>query len=121
MNDQQAFDKMVTHLFTQKEQALDVKEISLAPDCFYRMPCGKMCAVGALIPDEEYESSFEGEDVLSIQSQVSTLKVLDSNLLYLMQGIHDNTVPEEWFIEIEDLADTLGLDKTILAQYENTL
>lgn len=49
---QEVFDYVVTHMFTQNQR-------SLLPDgsgCAYRGSDGRMCAVGCLITDDEYEA-----------------------------------------------------------------
>lgn len=49
---QEVFDYIVAHMFTQNER-------SLLPDgsgCAYRGSDGRMCAVGCLITDDEYEA-----------------------------------------------------------------
>ena len=79
MNDQQAFDKMVTHLFTQKEPAMDDNGYNA---CFYRMPCGKMCAVGALIPDKQYDENFERKSIDDIYDNIPALKGVSLSLKY---------------------------------------
>jgi hypothetical protein len=56
MTRQEMFNKMVAHLREQK--AFSVK---LNPwRCRYRGSNGTKCAIGALIPDDKYDHTFEG-------------------------------------------------------------
>ena len=117
MNNQEAFDKMVTHLFTQKEQAIN----PLTTECYYRMDCGKMCAVGALIPDEQYQETFEGQASDDIQQLIPALSYISPDLLGRAQSIHDGREFEEWYDEFNELAKQFGLDTTVLETYEHAL
>jgi hypothetical protein len=74
--------------------------------CLYRGPKGKKCAIGALIPDEKYESSFETHDVSS-NPMIAKAAGLRSNQLYLaqyLQTIHDGTHANGWRKALQDLA-----------------
>lgn len=54
---QEIFDKVVTHLRTQRYQCLDDAGV-----CMYRYNDGlslKMCAAGCLIPDGDYDPNWE--------------------------------------------------------------
>lgn len=78
---QQAFDQMVTHMRTQKGIALNDRGF-----CMYRSPEGLKCAVGALVPDDQYKPNFEG-------SSASSLPIDDLEGLFLdqaQQALHDN-------------------------------
>ena len=55
---QKVFDKVATHLLTQK---LSAQEYG-GGNCYYRYH-GLKCAIGALIPDEVYDSKIEGGSV----------------------------------------------------------
>ena len=56
-NRQQAFDTMVRGLFQQGKVSMDDNR------CLYRGPDGAKCAIGFLIPDQDYRPSFEGPSV----------------------------------------------------------
>lgn len=96
MTRQEIFDTVVTHLFTQGVQSASVS----GDRCFYRGPNGTMCAVGCLIPDEEYEEDFEMRTVLSLYMFLrntgkaeKTREILGENeyLLADLQQVHDET------------------------------
>ncbi len=91
MTDQETFDKVVKHLFTQGRR-------STAPDngaCMYRSADGLKCAIGVLIPDEKYDPSFEGMPITRLgwlpnfEVPIRNLGLLDS-----LQRVHDE--PQSW-------------------------
>lgn len=102
MTNQEAFTKVIIHLRTQGHPAIDKdKDV-----CVYRHPNGiDRCAIGILIPDEEYKSDFEGELVGKIYSMVPSFQNLDINLLTILQYMHDSSSHKgfniEWPKEIE--------------------
>jgi hypothetical protein len=84
MNSQQAFDQMVEHLATQQQQAVNSEAV-----CTYRNERGEMCIVGALIPNDQYDPSFEGLCALSVVSRIPALSEVDVRLLNDMQCAYD--------------------------------
>lgn len=115
MTNQEAFDKVVRHLFTQKARSLEKYEGRMR--CLYRSSDGKKCAIGALIPDEEYKTSFETRRVFSIQPEVPTLSSLDFELLSELQKIHDTQDLLTWGSSLYDLAKRLELDPSVLEEF----
>jgi len=118
MTDQEAFDTVVRHLASQKQQSSRITGDG-CPYCCYRSPYGLMCAIGVLIPDEQYSPAFEFEPVGSIQEFVPALKGLNTELLKDLQELHDATKywDETGFIgwdEIRKIGDTFGLDVSVL-------
>ena len=112
MNNQEAFDKMATHLLTQKVQARnDIGQ------CRYRTEESKMCAVGALIPDNEYNVVFENQSIRAIADQIPSLMNVSIELLSRAQMIHDTQQPKNWFNNLQELAKDWGLKTTILANF----
>ena len=92
--DQQIFDKVVKHLYTQNAQAKDKQYGS----CKYREEeTGLTCAVGCLISKQNYDARIEGscgssEDVIhtvkrSIRRAVS---LRTPELLDALQTVHDD-------------------------------
>ena len=109
MNNQEAFDKAVTHLFTQRAYAQ-----SIDGECQYKTESGLQCAVGCLIPDNEYQSWFEGREASTIAHNVPTLSGVSTDLLRTLQIIHDSRELGEWFEGLERLASRFGLEAAIL-------
>ena len=113
MNDQQAFDIVVTHLFTQKKPARDHNG-----SCKYKTDGGLMCAVGCLIPDDEYKEHFEGKTVVSIYEQLPFLRSVSIELLARMQTIHDTYHVPEWFRCLECIRRDYNLDPRVLHSFK---
>lgn len=86
MTDQEAFNIMVQHLRTQGAQSLQPGR-----GCLYRHPDGvRRCAVGVLIPDEQYQSSLEDNTVEMIYEKVPALHSINLRMLSMMQDAHDS-------------------------------
>ncbi len=90
MTNQESFDKMIEHIRSLKGRSLDKGDVI----CAYN---GTMCAVGALMTDEEQEKFGDSEsDVSCLLTDMrevghkSTLHRLNSVLLEDMQTLHDN-------------------------------
>lgn len=121
---QQIFDKVATHLLTQKKQCLDTV------GCRYFDPTtGHRCAVGCLIPPDRYDTELEGLSIegiiaaLSIEEPAQQLEEAQQELLailadegiqwehrptlqllQLLQEIHDHSEPTEWHNQLSELA-----------------
>lgn len=96
-SNQEAFDKVVSHLLTQNKQCREKGE---DVGCRYRLNNLK-CAIGALIPDDLYCESIEGIpiDELILDSPVfaELFQKVDKDLLIWLQKVHDHNKPEKWF------------------------
>lgn len=115
MNNQEAFDTMVTHLFTQKVHARDL----ITGACVYRADTGLKCAVGALIPDDEYdEDEFEGSPISNIIYNIPSLVHLNVDMLTRVQCIHDEYAPSDWFRELLNVPSLFKLDNTTLKTFK---
>lgn len=101
MTVQEAFTKIVTHLRRQGAPARDEHN-----HCRYRAEGDRMCAVGCLIPDEEYREEFEGCSVgmLALRWNIPALAGLDKYFLGRMQSIHDVYPVEHWETHFESVA-----------------
>jgi hypothetical protein len=69
MTKQEVFDRVVTHLLTQKKRSA-----SYYGSCLYKGPDGLRCAVGCLFPDSYDTSKIEGSGCVSrdVVSPLST-------------------------------------------------
>lgn len=128
MNAQEVFDKVVTHLYTQGVQSVGADGM-----CLYRGPNGTMCAVGALISDEDYDESFEGEAVGGILDSASQKNLPSINALKIhetllsdLQAAHDTT--ENWIVrtkrpkvrlkaQLKQVANYYNLNSSVLENY----
>lgn len=109
---QQIFDRVVTHLLTQKKPARDGSR------CLYLTADGLKCAVGCLIDEKHYSFRIlEGERVSSPQVQAAVAKSLgvaelDHEMISLLsdlQVIHDTNYASAWRNELQFLAKCKGL------------
>lgn len=97
---QEVFDFVANHLFTQGVQAMGVQKgmTGSTPICLYRGPDGTKCAVGAMIPDEEYDLEMEGfsvRDLPNLQTVIVNDDIMANiELLESLQCVHD--VPANW-------------------------
>ncbi len=89
MTNQEAFDKMMEHLRSLEGRSLD----EAGDACAYN---GTMCAVGALMTDEEQEKfgDYDGGvggllGRMTLEGHKSTLHTLLLPLLTKMQDLHD--------------------------------
>lgn len=103
---QATFDRVVEHMLTQRIST----ESDWARRCAYR--CGELrCAVGALISDENYDASLEGnraghKKVVSAVRRSGWSVKLD---LVRIQVIHDRADPSSWESRLIDFAKENGL------------
>lgn len=93
---QKMFDKVATHLMTQKYKSTTATETN----CLYRDGKGGMCAIGCLIPDSIYTPDFEYRDVFSLVKARFKLKTPNiikkfTNFASELQLIHDFHMPEK--------------------------
>jgi len=86
------FNYVISHLKKQRGRSLSEHEDL----CAYRGANETKCAVGVLIADDEYDSSMEGNSVLSLVEKnllnPSLKKRIRKNLEFLsdLQDLHDN-------------------------------
>jgi len=104
MTNQEAFDVMVRHLRKQ-----GCKSLSASGRCVYRGPRGLRCAVGALIPDDEYCMNLEYWGASWVQKKVPALEGISTDILEEMQMIHDSDDPMTWERYFAAAAKSFGL------------
>lgn len=87
MTNQEAFDEVCLHLAQQKRRC--TVEGTL---CKYRHR-GMKCAVGALIPDDEYRAEFDNETfgMEVLKEQIPSLRGISTSLLVKLQLAHDGS------------------------------
>lgn len=104
MTNQEAFDIVVKHLLSQGERSLTPGGL-----CAYRGKNGLKCAVGILIPDNEYSPELEGS-LSSVRYKCSSLKSVDFDFLGKLQNIHDDYLPDAWEMGLKELAVNYNLE-----------
>ena len=116
MTRQEIFDKVVKHLLAQGAKSVTYRESGDQFRCLYRGPNGLMCAVGCLIPDEEYGEWMEDLPVRDLRNGASTGPITFSlvedhlRLLQDLQYIHDNHEVENWHYMLRDYAEQNALE-----------
>lgn len=108
LTDQEVFDKIVGHLRRQNSKSLSGL---IGGTCKYRGANGKMCAVGCLIPDNQYTRGLEflapdHDELRDILSQFT----LNFPLLKTLQSIHDQEHVADWEKCFQEVAATFGLE-----------
>lgn len=125
MNTQELFDKVATHLLTQKSKAHNPDDLDYLghPRCMYRAPDGKMCAVGCLITDEHYNPDYEGAPVRQITDIVELsigrdLLFDEVTLLVELQSLHDSRQVYDWRYFLKKLAEGWELNTNAIDELQ---
>jgi len=108
---QELYDQIVHHLRVQGCKS----QMSNGDLCMYRNPEGLSCAIGCLIPPEEYDPKMEDKGIDGlIDSFLLSKELYDEfnnsyELLYRMQRIHDSIPVEKWETNFRMVAEQLNL------------
>ena len=111
MTPQEVFTTVVTHL--RNQNAKSTERESGEALCAYRGLHGRKCAVGCLIPDEEYSAKLEKIGPFGLVNKFGkaglgpvSFKLFSEHGLLLaeLQRIHDNTKIENWELYFAILA-----------------
>lgn len=110
MNTYELFKTVETHLLTQGKKSQN----NISGNCYYRGPDQTKCAVGFLIKDEFYSSSFEGDNISGPEVRAAVEKSIERILtieevfmLKRLQQIHDGVPVEHWYNSIQHLENTI--------------
>lgn len=129
LTQQEIFDKVVNHLYTQRKQSTH----NLV--CMYRSNDGLKCAVGILIDDEDYIPEMDNthactavSDIVCINGINPQLKSMlndNMNLLESLQLAHDrhnnwnsNGPTRSLYNDLIEIAGVVKLSLQVLRQYE---
>lgn len=110
MTAQEIFDKVINHLLQQGAPALNY-HYDDDPKCRYRADSGFKCAIGCLIPDDQYDPLMEGVSVAvgspfadPLNNWVVKHHEQHRNLLAALQNLHDSHdlifTRSDWHTEI---------------------
>ena len=100
MSVREIFYKVEKHLLKQNKKSVD-----FGSGCMYRSNGGLSCAVGCLMTDDIYDSSFEGNNLRDSKVLEALTPVVGSNkdkrnrklyLLRELQRVHDDSPVEDW-------------------------
>jgi len=126
MTQQDIFDIVAAHLWTQGKQSKEGK------DCLYRSSTGLSCAIGCLIPDAEYKPEMETQGVFSIvdpkEPSIYSPTIyalystkLNDTLLCALQTLHDADfnwkTPQALKNALSILAENFRLSADILSSF----
>jgi hypothetical protein len=108
MTRQEIFDKVAKHLLTQNSKAVDADS-----RCQYKMPDGRRCAIGCLIPDELYDPEMEGELLRDLLKKFPVLQTLwsdaDRYFVCSLQMVHDIYPVAHWVDVLRFIANQFEL------------
>ena len=112
MNKQEIFDTVVNHLRTQGRKSIDNNGY-----CKYRSAQGLKCAIGCLIPDDQYSPIMENKSPSAVSRKLTDNALSDvfyenRDLLSSLQAIHDHYEVREWEIQLELVADKFRIAYT---------
>ena len=96
MTTQEIFEKSANHLLKQNAVSMTKTDYDSKLTCAYRGDNGLMCAVGCLIPNEEYLPELEGESASCVAAYTPSLRGANTAFLNELQIIHDKTDTSEW-------------------------
>lgn len=104
MTRQEIFYHVQRKLLQQGRRSTDANAgVHEGTSCVYRNIDGLKCAVGHLIPDDKYRSSFENtnfcEPMLAEALKSGGVDINDKEtrqLLRALQRVHDRVLPESW-------------------------
>ena len=105
---QEVFNIVANHLLDQNKRS----DRGPVDECLYRGPNGLMCAVGVLIPDEQYHPDMEGCDAVSVLNGYPDLEVFLGNstgLLHELQQCHDSGLVTDWINILARIGDDFEL------------
>jgi hypothetical protein len=86
--------------------------------CAYRGDNGLSCAVGCLIPDDEYLSDMECLSVSELTDEFTSVKLSkhlskfltrNQDLLMDLQALHDSILPHNWPNRLAQIAERYNL------------
>ena len=110
MTNQEAFDAVAKHLLTQMKPSVAEND---SQSCLYRGPDGLKCAIGALIPDDQYRKEFEYQGIDEIAQYVPALEGVSVHLLLELQLIHDDDDALHWKYALIKFATEHGLSDEV--------
>jgi hypothetical protein len=109
---QEVFDVCALHLLNQNERSVKFAD---SANCMYRGDNGLKCAIGILIPDEEYTENMEGNGVVRLTSKYGITDHVD--MLSCLQSLHDEHDVSNWQEKLIRLAHAYYLSDERIANF----
>lgn len=117
LTNQSAYELAGIHLLEQGYRSFDLN----ASRCTYRNPDGAKCAVGALIPDELYDSQIEEHTIITVMHENREISLfflhVDLMLLSSLQITHDNYLPNQWKEQLIAVGQQYNLDTSVIENF----
>jgi len=121
MTRQEIFDKVAKHLLTQNAKARGDVETGGPSGClYYDSETGRKCAIGCLIPQDQYDPRMEDQGCVNNNEMViDVLKSIgidcgcngaDYFFIQSLQKIHDNNAVSVWKNRLITFAASWDLD-----------
>ena len=88
---QETFDEVCSKLIKQGKRSFKGHQ------CMYRDGEGNKCAVGHLIPDDQYRATIEDYSLLHVITAIPALREHNYELLMDLQADHDHA-EKDWFM-----------------------
>lgn len=104
---QETFDYVAAHLLKQGKRCTSGLRIRYRHD-------GSACAIGCLIPAEEYIPALEPLTLRELRMRVAALVDTDYTLVRDLQRVHDTVDVKQWRASLEAVANTHGLRFRVL-------
>lgn len=106
--DQGAFETVYRHLMGQGARSCVEHPRGISIPAYYGRH-GRRCAVGCLIPIEEYDPIFETMNLEEVARRCPSLHRVDLNLLYALRVCHDELTPRRWKKRLATIAGVCGV------------
>lgn len=125
-SEQDIFDFIAVFLLKQNKKAGIVEKDNFGVDrfiCKYRSGTPDdscMCAIGSIIPDEDYSPEYESKTINYLCSNVKLFFHIDLHrrrLLSKLQTVHDNYLVVSWANQLRHLATDFGLNTKAIDDY----
>ena len=118
MNNQEVFNKVVTHLRKQGRKSSMLAYEGCRPRylCAYRGDVGAKCAIGCLIDDEHYRPEMEAKPVYdslvwaALEASLGTEVEKTNRLFMFLQRVHDGVPIKDWEREFAEAARVWNLE-----------
>jgi hypothetical protein len=120
MTRQEIFEKVAKHLLTQNAKAKGEPSGAFAGCLYYDSTTGRKCAIGCLIPQDQYDPIMEDQGYIFNNELVVNALIsvgidcgcngADYYFIQLLQKIHDNHHVSQWKRYLRDFAVTWDLD-----------
>lgn len=122
MTKQEIFDIVSLHLLNQNEKSIAHSNLG-GITCKYRGSNNLRCAIGCLIPDQEYTENFEGDSLFDGSKLWIFFKSKNysDESLYLMQKlqtIHDLSFPCVWKEKLISLGEEFEINIDLIKNFK---